>query len=109
MGYLHAEPNRVDVDSEFIPRENRELFQSTIKDILDQCSKDYPDLGADLKLPLTESDTVKSLDVLRSSNTELRRLAGAKSPGKQYSKDFALQGKAKLAAEERAQNSSVMI
>lgn len=106
---MHADPNRVDVDSEIIPRENRELFKSTIKDILDQCSKDYPVLDADLKLPLTESDAVKSLDVLRSSNTELRRLAGAKSPGEQYAKDFRLQVKAKLEAEERAKNSSVMI
>ena len=70
--------------------------------ILDQCLQDYPELEALLTSPLPESETLELIDVLKSGNRELKRLAGSKAPEKTYTKDFTLSKKAKLAAAERA-------
>ena len=74
--------------------------------ILDQCLKDYPELEAILTSPLPESKTFEPVDVLKSGNVELKKLAGSKAPEKTYTKDFTLSEKAKLAAAERASSTS---
>ena len=70
------------------------------KDILDQCSKEFPGLEAAFTSPLPEFNTFEPLDVLKSSNLELRKLVRSRAPDKNFMKDFAYDEKKKLAAAD---------
>lgn len=75
--------------------------------MLQQCARDFPELEGVLEPSLGEDDKLDPLDVLKSSNVELRKLAGSKAPSTRYTEDFALSEKAKLAAEYSAASTSV--
>ena len=70
------------------------------KDILDQCLEEFPGLEAALTSPLPESDTFEPLDVLKSSNLELRKLAGSRVLDKNLMEDFVSGEKKKLVAAD---------
>ena len=75
--------------------------------MLEQCARDFPELEGLFQFSSGEDDKNDLLDVLKSSNVELRKLAGSKAPGTRYTEDFALSEKAKLAAEYSAASASV--
>ncbi|KAL8736255.1 MAG: hypothetical protein Q9166_000410 [cf. Caloplaca sp. 2 TL-2023] len=78
-----------------------------LQTVLQQCARDFPELEGVLEPSLGEDDKIDPLDVLKSSNVELRKLAGSKAPSTRYTEDFALSEKAKLAAEYSAASASV--
>ncbi|KAL8722598.1 MAG: hypothetical protein Q9225_000954 [Loekoesia sp. 1 TL-2023] len=71
-----------------------------LKLVLDQCSKDFPELRETISAPLPDSDAPDPLDILKLSNTELKKLAGSEAPEMRYTKDFALREKAKQSAAD---------
>ncbi|KAL8926906.1 MAG: hypothetical protein Q9208_002715 [Pyrenodesmia sp. 3 TL-2023] len=73
-----------------------------LKTALDRCLKDFPELKEALLAPWSDIDVRDQIEVLKSSKSELKRLAGSKAPETRYSKDFALSEKAELAAAESA-------
>ena len=77
--------------------ETGESLSEETKAILDQCLKEYPGLEEAFTSPLPESNTFEPLDVLKSSNLELRKLVRSRVPDKNFMKDFAFDEKKKLA------------
>ena len=90
------------VAAAFKPTKTAEKLDHETRTIIDQCLKDYPELEAILTSPLPEPEALEPVDVLKSGNVELKKLAESKAPEKTYTKDFALRETAKLAAAERA-------
>ena len=74
------------------------------KDILDQCSKEFPGLEAAFTSPWPESNTFEPLDVLKSSNLELRKLVRSREPDENFMKDFAYDEKKQLTATDARPN-----
>lgn len=77
---------------------DRDLYPE-IDNVLEQCLKQYPEVGAS---PVPGSEDFDILETLKSSNLELKKLATSKAPELRYGRDFALSEKAKKAAAERA-------
>ena len=71
--------------------------------------KDYPELEPALNPPLPESKNFEIVNVLKSGNDELKKLAGSIGLDKTYAKDSALSEKSKLAAAESAPSTSYLM
>ena len=77
---------------------DRDLYPE-IDNVLEQCLKQYPEVGAS---PVPRSEDFDILEILKSSNLELKKLAMSKAPELRYEKDFALSEEAELVAALRA-------
>lgn len=98
----HANGVCIYIEASFAPNSTGKAHNQETKTILDQCSKDFPEFEAILTSPLPESDFIDALKVLKSSNPELKKLAGSKAPDTIYGSDFALSEKAKLIVMDHA-------
>lgn len=80
-----------------------------LKSATAQFLKDFPELEQEVSLTgRNDFDAIDQINMLKSSNIELKRLAGANAPERRYTKDFALSEKAKLATAEDAADTSAL-
>lgn len=52
--------------------------------------------------PVTDCGSEEALEILKSSNQELKKLVDSQAPDRRYMQDFSLSQKAMLAAQDRA-------
>lgn len=87
-------------ESTLKPSKKNDELRQELQAAQNQCLESFPDLEEFFNTELQETDPTDALEILKSSNMELKKLAGSKAPEKDYTKDFTLSEKSKLTAAE---------